>query len=364
MKIALLITGLGMGGAERQICDLADQFIRLGHHVLLVSMTGEIVNRPHSEDVDIVLLKIKKKPLSVLRAYWQTVKLLRLYKPDVVHSHMVHANIFTRLVRLMVSIPKLICSAHSVNEGGIWRILAYRFTDRLCDVSTNVSQEAVEVFIQQGAVSAGRMQVMYNGIDTKRFAFNLSNRLRLRSQIGLKENIPLLLAVGRLTAAKDYKNLLMAFAMLPSKHSCIQLVIIGDGDEKTCLTEMAEIIGLRDRVHFLGLRYDVEDWMSAADLFVLSSTWEGFGLVVAEAMAADLVVVATDCGGVKEVVGTAGFLVPPKDSQLLAIAIEQVLMLSPLERYVITQGARMRVVNHYSIDAICQRWLAMYQDSL
>lgn len=364
MRIAIVITGLGMGGAERQVCDLVDLFIKFGHNVLLISMTGGIVNRPHSTStaLDVVLLRMKKNPLSILISYWQTVKLLRQYKPNVVHSHMVHANLFSRLVRLMVSIPKLICSAHSVNEGGKWHMLAYRLTDKLCDVSTNVSQGAVDALVKKGAVAAGRMQVVYNGVDTERFSFNKSGRERLRSQLGLKKDDPLLLSVGRLTTAKDYKNLLMAFSRLPAQYYEAQLIIIGEGEEKEFLTTMASAVGCRERVHFLGLRYDIEDWMSAADIFVLSSAWEGFGLVVAEAMAVERVVVATDCGGVKEVLGTAGFLVPSRDSALLSAAMERALLLSPVEKTMMAKEARSRVVKHYSIDVISQHWLALYQD--
>ncbi|MHC9246596.1 glycosyltransferase [Aeromonas jandaei] len=362
MKIAMIITGLGMGGAERQVCDLADQFIRFGHHILIISMTGEITNRPHSTAADIISLQMRKTPFSVFKAYWQAIKLLNQYKPDVVHSHMVHANIFARLLRLFVSFPKLICSAHSVNEGGGWRILAYRFTERLCDLNTNVSQEAVDSFVKSGAVPTGRMQVMYNGIDTQRFYFNATVRNNLRYQLGIDGNDLLLLSVGRLTAAKDYKNLLFAFAMLSAKFANIQLAIIGEGEEKAYLTRIAATQGCSERVHFLGLRYNVEDWMSAADIFVLSSAWEGFGLVVAEAMATERVVVATDCGGVREVVGSAGLLVPSKNSQQLFTAIEQAMMLSPLEREAMTKEARTRVINHYSIETICLRWLNLYKD--
>jgi hypothetical protein len=78
MKIAMVITGLGMGGAERQVCDLADQFIRLGHHILIISMTGEIINRPHSTAADIVSLQMRKTPFSVFKAYWQAIRLLNL----------------------------------------------------------------------------------------------------------------------------------------------------------------------------------------------------------------------------------------------------------------------------------------------
>ncbi|BEE14328.1 hypothetical protein VAWG004_28310 [Aeromonas veronii] len=220
----------------------------------------------------------------------------------------------------------------------------------------------MEDFIKQGAVSAGRIKVMYNGIDTERFYFNAIVRNKLRTQLGIDDNNILLISVGRLTAAKDYTNLLVAFAMLSSRFNNVKLVIIGEGEEKEYLTTIASAQGISERVHFLGLRYDVEDWMSAADIFVLSSAWEGFGLVVAEAMATERVVVATDCGGVREVVGSAGLLVPSKNSQQLFTAIEQAMMLSPLERDMMTKEARTRVINHYSIETICLRWLNLYKD--
>lgn len=362
MKILFFITGLGMGGAERQVCDLAEQFSALGHQVLLIFMTGgEVVSRPKSPMIEVVALGMAKTPFGFIQAYRQARKIIEKFKPDVIHSHMVHANIFSRLLRLTIHIPKLICTAHSTNEGGRGRILSYRLTDRLCDISTNVSQEAVDAFVQQGAVPAGRMVAIHNGINTKHFRYSSINRERLRAELGLADHIPLLLAVGRLTTAKDYPNLLTAFAALPPIFGAAQLAVIGVGEEEENIKARVIQQGLSNRVHFLGLRRDVNEWMSAADVFVLSSAWEGFGLVVAEAMACERVVVATDCGGVKEVVGDAGFLVPPRDSQLLADALVKALSLPMAEKDKLTKLARSRVVERYSIDSICKKWLSIYQ---
>ncbi|MFQ2811072.1 glycosyltransferase [Aeromonas caviae] len=361
MNITLIITGLGMGGAERQVCDLADQFANKGHSVLLISMTGDTVNRPQSVNIKIEELNMAKTPLGFIKAYWKARQLIKQFKPDVVHSHMVHANIFSRLLRLTTHIQKLVCTAHSTSEGGRGRILSYRFTDRLCDISTNVSQEAVDAFVQQGAVPAGRMVAMHNGIDSENFRYNSINRKRLRAELGLAVHTPLLLAVGRLTTAKDYPNLLAAFSALPPIFDVAQLAIIGVGEDEENIKTRVIQQGLSNRVHFLGLRRDVNEWMSAADVFVLSSAWEGFGLVVAEAMACERVVVATDCGGVKEVVGDAGFLVPPRDSQLLADALVKALSLPMAEKDKLTKLARSRVVGRYSIDSVCKKWLSIYQ---
>lgn len=360
-KITLIITGLGMGGAERQVCELADQFVAKGHKVLLISMTGETVNRPRSAKIEIVELKMAKTSLGFIKAYWQARRLIKRFKPDVIHSHMVHANLFSRLLRLTTRIKKLICTAHSSNEGGWSRVLAYRLTDRLCDISTNVSQEAVDISVKRGVVSTSRIIAMPNGIDTVRFTFNQRSRATLRAKLQLADNSPLILAVGRLTEAKDYPNLLTAFNQLPSELSHAQLAIIGSGEEQANIEALVVQLGLINRVHFLGLQHNVHEWMSAADVYVMSSAWEGMPLVLLEAMACERVVVATDCGGVKEVLGECGILVTAKNSAELAQGLKQGLALSPDAAKELGNIARARVVENYSLEAQANKWLGLYQ---
>lgn len=360
MRIMIFITGLGMGGAERQVCDLVDMFSKLDNDILVVSLAGEIVNRPVSSKVNVISLNMKKTPLGFILSYLKARKLIYSFKPDLVHSHLIHANIFTRLLRLSIPIPKLFCTAHSSNEGGWGRMLAYRLTDRLCDLTTNVSQEAVDISISRKAVSVKRVVAMHNGIDTGRFKFDAISRDKLRSELNIADDISIILAVGRLTAAKDYNNLVTAFNKLLSCKEAL-LIIIGTGVEEPNIRNLVDSFGLTDRVRFLGLRHDINDWMSAADIFVLSSAWEGFGLVVAEAMACERVVVATDCGGVKEVVGNAGILVPPKDSEALAAGIIEGLSLSPLVKQQLGRQARERVLKLFSLDAVTEKWIELYK---
>lgn len=361
MKIVLVVTGLGMGGAERQVCDLADEFATLGHEVILISMTGVPVNRPMSNVVEIVSLNMKKTLLGFIYSYVNASQIIKKFKPDVVHSHMIHANIFTRLLRLAIKFPKLICSAHSSNEGGRGRMLAYRLTDGLCDLSTNVSHEAVDISVLRGAMPAHRIVAMQNGIDITRYSYNPASRDRIREELGIASDTLLLLAVGRLTKAKDYPNLLRAFSILPTEFGLAQLVIIGSGEEELVLKQLAKDLDVSSRTHFLGLRRDVGDWMSAADIYVMSSAWEGMPLVLLEAMACQRVVVATDCGGVKEVIGDVGILVPPKDSAALAKGLVQGLELSTEESCARGRLARQRVNECYSLSAQASRWLALYK---
>lgn len=360
LRILMAITSLGVGGAERLVTSLSDEYVAGEHDVIIVRLHGAADLQPSDPRVHLENLNMRRTPLGVLAAMLRLRRLVRTFRPDVVNSHLVHANLLTRLLRLVTPIPRLVSSAHNTNEEGRARMLAYRLTDRLADISTNVSREAVEAFEQQGALKPGRMLAIHNGLDTESFAFDESERMRVRAELGLDKTAPLLLAVGRLWEQKDYPNLLRAFAALQAGASP-QLVIVGDGPLRDELEVLADSLGVKDRVRFLGVRHDVPALISACDLFVLSSAWEGFGLVVAEAMACQRPVVATDCGGVREVVGNAGFLVPPKDSAALAEAMERALCLPEEQRISLGLTARERVVERYSLRSTAERYLAVYR---
>ncbi|WP_185923216.1 glycosyltransferase [Hafnia paralvei] len=359
MRIAFIITGLGMGGAERQLCDVVDELLLLGHSVLIICLTGEVVNQPRRDGAMLINLNMSKNPFGFLNAYYKVYKIIKAFSPDVVHSHMVHSNILARLIRLILPIEKLVCTAHNKNEGGFLRMLIYRLTDSLSDLNTNVSQEAVDEFVKKKAFSARKSCSIYNGIDTDLFKYNKLRREFRRNELNINEASHLLLSVGRLTEAKDYPNLLNAFAVLPLSPKP-HLAIIGAGELEIQLKQEAIRLGIEERVHWLGITKDVAEWYSACDLFVLSSRWEGFGLVVAEAMSCERPIVVTDAGGVAEVVGNSKLVVPVNDSNALAEKIIEVLNYQEEEIKIILSNNRQRIINNFSIKKIAQQWLMIY----
>lgn len=361
MRILVVITGLGTGGAERLVSGLCDRFASKGHKVMLVALAGPVEMRPSDERVGIANLEMKRSPLGVFRSLWRMRQIIRQFRPDIVNSHLVHANILTRLLRLVTPMPRLVSSAHNTNEGGRGRMIAYRLTDGLADISTNVSEEAVEAFERQGALRPGRMIAIHNGIDTAAFAFDTDARGRVRSELALEATTPLLLAVGRLGEQKDYPNLLQAFARLPSKSALPLLLIVGDGPLHGELLRLAASLDISERVVFLGVRHDVSELMSACDLYVMSSAWEGLPMVILEAMACQRPIVATDCGGIKTVLNGTGVVVPTQDSEALSQGMERVLCLTSEEREAMGRAARQRVVETYSLDATATQYLSIYE---
>lgn len=361
MKILYVITGLGVGGAERQVLDLADRFCEKGHTVKICYLTGPVLLSPKNNKVELIGLGLEKTILGFFNGIWKLRGIIKAFDPQVVHTHMVHANIFSRIVKLCCPIRKLINTAHNTNEGGRARMLAYRLTHNLADVTTNVTLEAVKVFEQKKACPIGTMQAIPNGIDTEIFKPDTIARNQIRASEYIGDHEELIVAVGRLVDAKDYENLLYAFSELSKKRRYVKLWIVGDGPERKDLTDLVSRLGLDQHVKFLGVRSDVNRIYNAADLYVLSSAWEGFGLVVAEAMASEKIAVVTDCGGVKEVLGKCGYLVPRKDSLALMEAMNAALELDHPEQQKLSGLARQRIIENYSISEIVNVWSGIYK---
>jgi len=317
-----------------------------------------------SADIPAITLNMRRG-LPDPRAIARLVKILRQWQPDVVHSHMVHANLLARIARLIYKVPVLISTAHSINEGGRRRELAYRLTDPLTDLTTNVSQAAVERYIQVGAAPKDKIKFMPNGIDICRFKPDRLAGRGLRHELGIN-NAFVWLAVGRFEAAKDYPNMLRAFRVVAAKRLDATLLLVGQGSLLEEVKKLAGELGLEDKVRFLGVRRDIPELMNAADAFVLSSRWEGFGLVLAEAMACQLPVVAADSGGPREILhgGSLGFLVPPGDSNSLAKAMVQLMTLTEVERQAMGQAGRVYVEANYSLDRVVDRWEELYMEIL
>lgn len=362
MKILYVITGLGQGGAERVVCDLADKMYEKGHEVKIAYLTGEVLTLPESKSIEVIKINLNKAK-DLPSSYFRLAKLIRTYNPDVVHSHMVHANIMTRLVRLVIPMQKLICTAHNSNEGGFLRMLMYRITHKLADVTTNVSNEAVKAFESMRAVPYDEMRAIYNGIDLKRFFYNLNARSEIEQELNISSDDKVILAVGRLSEQKDYPNLLNAIHAL--KKDCdfaFKLIIVGEGELRALIENTIDRLDIRDNVVLLGRRDDIPRLMSATDLFVLPSKYEGFGLVVAEAMACKCLVVATDCGGVAEVLNNPEFLVPHSDSNALKNKIKYALNVNKALKDKIVLQNLGHVRENFSLNIIVEKWIAIYYE--
>jgi glycosyltransferase involved in cell wall biosynthesis len=220
-----------------------------------------------------------------------------------------------------------------------------------------------ETGIALDPVSPERAVVIPYGLDTTRFAPR--DRAEARAALGIQPGSRVVGTVGRLNAQKGHTYLLQAAERLAEKRGDVQWVIAGDGELRVRLEEEARLRGLEPHVRFLGHRSDVPEVLAALDLFVLSSNFEGMCFAVAEALAVEVPVVATDVGGVSQSVvdGETGLLVPPRDPVALAAAIERLLD-DGIERARLGRAGRTRVEELYDLSAMAAATERLYLRAL
>jgi glycosyltransferase involved in cell wall biosynthesis len=367
MRILFLSTSMGMGGADSQLLSAARVMMARGHEVIIVSLTplGPMGLQARALGIRTESLEMRRgvpDPRGLVRL----ARMTRDWRPDVVHSHMVHANLLARALRLLAPVPALVSTIHNIYEGGRLRMAAYRLTNGLVDHMTIVSQAAADRFVDEKIVPARLLTVVPNGVDTASIrAVPAEAGAALRRSLGL-DGCFVWLAVGRFEVAKDYPNMLRAFALVRMRHPEAVLLLVGRGSLQPETEALARELGLNQGVRFLGVREDVPVVMRAADAYVMSSAWEGMPMVLLEAGAAGLPIVATSVGGNREVVldQQGGYLVPPRDAEALGSAMVRLAELPEERRRTMGRRGREHIERSYGLERVAERWEEIYRDVL
>lgn len=324
MRAVILITDTIRGGAQHRCASIARGMAERGWQILFVSLAP---GGPVLEDLSEAGVATASLEATSWRQFprvtWSFRRLTERWKPHVVQTALWHANILGRLALVGTGVP-LIDSYESVDVGKPpHRVLLDRLTRGLADAHVAVADAVAEVAYRRERIPPNKAEVIPLGVDVD-LESSPSKRAAARSRFsrswGIPEDVPLVAWAGRLHPDKDPATLLRALARLQDWW----LVMAGDGPLFDRIGSWAAELGVADRVVATGELEDVFDLLASADVFCLSSRWEGMPLALLEAMAAGLPVVATDVGGVSEVVtpDSGGLLVPPGDPSALAAAIE------------------------------------------
>lgn len=365
MRIVYCISTLAIGGAEKQALLIADQMRRRGHVVLVLVLFSSA-----SVELETKLPTLRLNQQRSLAGFVRGLRLARsfldVFGADILHSHTYPANLFARLLKLSGSSGKVLNTFHNVFEGGLLRRLLYRATRGVMTSATAVSEAVRAQVMRRRIAKASRMRVIPNGISMDAYSKNPKRRAEIRRELRVEGQF-VWIAVGRVARAKDYPNLLYAFDRLREQEHHCQLWIVGGVGQDRHEAEnlhMAKQMEEAAAVRWMGAQTDVESLLDAADGFVLSSAWEGAPLVVAEAMAMELPVVATCVGGVAEILGESGELVAAGDSTALALAMQRVMHSSQEEIVRKTAAGRARVLSRFAIQKIASQWEEFYRELL
>ena len=292
-------------------------------------------------------------PASAVRGLWRLLRHLRARRPQVVCTFMFHANVPGAVLGRLAGVPVVVSSIRNERFGPRWRERLEALTQRLCDVTVLNSERVAASLIARGIVRKDRCRVIPNAVDVARFSPDgFSTRESTRRRLVVPPEAFLWLTVGRLEPQKDHESLLRAAAGLREQHSYLRVALAGDGPLRDSLQRLSRRMALEDVVCWLGVRTDVPDLLAASDAFVLSSRWEGSPNALLEALAAALPVVATDVGGVRDLVedGRSGYLVPPADAEALGTAMGRVMTLPRDQRLQLGRRGRDSVRQHRSLE--------------
>lgn len=332
-RVAVLISLSGDGGVERMVLNLAGQFAAQGVATDLLTLRME---GGHAENLP---GRVRHIPLGIRHASLAPTAIaryLRRERPDAVLAAKDRAGRAALLGRRRAGVDTRVVirlgntlSASLAGRSAIQRWLRYRPIRRLyplADAIIAVSRGVADDVQATSGVDSNRIHVVRNPVITPRLAMQAAEPVTHPWLAG-DQSTPVVLGMGRLTRQKDFPTLLRAFAHLRARRAA-RLIILGQGNDLEALTALASRLGIAGDVDFAGFQANPYPWLAHADLFVLSSAWEGSPNALTEALALGTPSVSTDCpSGPREILedGRYGPLVPVGDAESLAAAMEATL---------------------------------------
>ncbi len=346
-KILLVIPSLAGGGAERVLLLLTQYLDRSKFKpVIVVFQENNAYEGEIPPDIKVICLN-KKSRYDFFRLIRSLARIIQDEEPALIVSFLSYANYLSvmaqrysrRAVPLLLTehINTALSMEHS-NEPWYKKFLVRHYYPKATGIIC-VSSGVKEALVTNFRVPEDKCKVIYNPSDILRIKDLAQEKI---DHIWFQQEIPILCACGRLTAQKNYPLLLRAIK-LGLKEQPLRLIIIGEGEDRSELEAYAATLGVAPCVSFLGFQSNPFKYLAKAAAFIVSSSFEGFGIVIVEAMACGVPVISTRCpSGPDEIIsdGTNGLLVPCHDESALATAIMRLLRDKPLRRRLAEAGKR------------------------
>ncbi len=369
IRVLHLITSLDRGGAENHLLALARHVDRrrFTMEVAVLGWGGDLV--PLFEDAGIRVHRLNARWRVDLAALLRLVGLVRAGSYHILHSHLFRADVYGCLaaIRLGGERLHLVSTRHNDDRFFLHPLIGtlhYLISARQ-DMIIAISDHVARFTIARGVRDVRRVRRVYHGLEPEDAAGAQRARARVRHELGVGADVYLVGNVGRLAPQKGQRHLVRAMPLLLEQVPRAHLAIVGAGDLEGFFRELAQELGVADRVHVLGARRDVAAIMQAIDVFAMPSIWEGFGIVLLEAMAAGRPIVASRVATIPEVVvdGETGLLVPPGDPVALADALAA-LALDAERASALGSAGRERLQRCFSIEKMVGDTEGLYEELL
>jgi glycosyltransferase involved in cell wall biosynthesis len=372
LHVTHAVLTLDVGGLERIVVDLVREGQRLGQQVSVLCLERPGPLAAQVEALGARLVCAGKRPGLRLSASGPIKEALRELRPDVLHTHQVGALFYTGPAAKALGVPLVVHTEHinhlrKANAGYLRRQRmswlwwwSAKYARRFFCVSEDIASDLAASRI----VPRAKLGVILNGINTEPFRQPFDCEA-LRRAAGIPLDAPLIGTVGRLNEVKCQDLLMRAFARVRAEHLTARLLLVGDGPMRDSLRELAVGLGIADAIHFTGYQAHPEKYLAMMDVFALTSRMEGLPLVILEAWAAGLPVVASAVGGVPDVVehGRTGSLFASGDEDRLVALLKEMLRDSKRARAV-GQAGRQEVFAKYDLQRMAGDYERHYRELL
>lgn len=364
MKILLLTTHLNIGGIATYTVSLAKALKAKGQDVLVASGGGVLVAELAAAEISHIKINmLTKSELSpkVFSAIFELYKIVKKMDIDIIHAQTRIAQLVSFFVSKLCKIG-FVTTCHGFFRNNIGRRMLSAWGDRVIAISEAVEQHLIKDF----HVSKNRISLIYNGIDVKKYIRDFSEREidDLKDRFGIRKDYSIIGTVSRFTPDKGHDVLLYALYEILKQKPNVQLVLVGDGKERSEIIGLSQRLNLSGNVIFIKSQINTTNVLSVMDVFMFTPRRkEGLGLAVLEAMAAGKPVVATNVGGVSSVVkdGVNGFLVEPSRHELLVEPTVKLLKDKVLYQKMAHSG-RETVIQKFSINGMVDKVEGVYKE--
>jgi sugar transferase (PEP-CTERM/EpsH1 system associated) len=359
--IAHIVYSLQIGGLEELVLNLVRKTDPDKYRTAVIVLREDGPLSIEIEKLGAVVYRMNGKEGFSWTLVRRLAALLRREKIDFIHTHDLGPFIYGSLAAFMNGNRNVFHTEHSYLSQNSRRLRIFeRWLSLWARMLIADSADVAQMLLEKQNIAPDKVVTILNGIDVQRFA--ACDPMDYRRELGVNREQLLLGTVGRLVPVKNQALLLRAFARFQQSVVDSQLVLVGEGPERTALQELAQDLKISDRVHFTGGRRDVPRILAALDIFVLPSFSEGLSLTLLEAMAAGKPVIATRVGGNPEVIkdGYNGLLVTSDHVEELLAALLRLAGRSGLPAPELGANARRTVVEKFSLDAMVQEYVAIY----
>jgi sugar transferase (PEP-CTERM/EpsH1 system associated) len=362
IKVFHIALSLEIGGLEQVVINLVRNLDRNRFEPVIACLNerGALADEISQQKINVIKIDPMPSRLSYLFPT-ALVEIIKREKPDIIHSH---SGCWYKSVRAayLTQINNVI---HTDHGRLIPDSLSARWLDRFYSKYTTriiaVSEQLRRYLIERVKISASKIEVIYNGVPDIAQTSSVPSGIEINPLL-ISDARPIIGTIGRLAPVKDYSTLLFAMQVIHTQVKNAKLVVIGDGSERSKLEHLAEELGIKQAVLFLGSRRDVAQLYPTFTIFALSSISEGTSMSILEAMAFGKPIVATDVGGNRYLVqeGKTGILVPPKQPQLLAAALLNLIHNQAQARDMGAAG-RVRYLNLFTVGKMARNYEQLYE---